>query len=236
MKRCFALLTLGLLPLAWSYNTPLCRRALMRRTAAAWIGGTTTASPPTTVVAVPSSPALAAATEDPRDSIRQAQSTLSTLLDNWQRATVDCTFADVPRELLQQKNKELLLEKASTYALFDKSVSVETCKTTNQIVRDYLGVTGKGPLLGMEKKLKLALDNVNVDRLEDYIAEMESFQYSMNQAASLSYMSATADFDAVNNFAKDDVIRKEDSALEQARKAIVDARTSLDRMAGMLDS
>ena len=29
----------------------------------------------------------------------------------------------------------------------DKSVSVETCKTTNRIVRDYLGVTGKGKFM-----------------------------------------------------------------------------------------
>ena len=29
----------------------------------------------------------------------------------------------------------------------DKSVSVETCKTTNRIVRDYLGITGKGMFL-----------------------------------------------------------------------------------------
>ena len=118
-----------------------------------------------------SSPSLAAAaTTSPRESIQQAQTTLTTLLENWQRATVDCTFADVPRELLERKNKELLLEKAKTSALFDKSASVETCKTTNRIVRDYLGVTGKGPLVGMEKQLKLAMDSVDANRLDDYIA------------------------------------------------------------------
>ena len=67
---------------------------------------------------------------NPVERILEAQDTLDKLLQNWQRATVDCTFADVPRELLEAKNKELLLEKASTFALFDKSVSVETCKTT----------------------------------------------------------------------------------------------------------
>jgi len=154
MRRFFIIFVFSLLRSAWSFNA-LSRRALFRR--AAFLA--------TTITAV--SPAFAA--ENPRDSIQQAQSTLSTLLDNWQRATVDCTFADVPRDLLEQKNKELLLEKASTYALFDKSVSVETCKTTNRIVRDYLGVTGKGPLVGMDKKLKLAMDSVDVERLEDYI-------------------------------------------------------------------
>ena len=80
-----------------------------------------------------------------RDRIlTEAQHTLRTLVENYQRATVDCTFADVPRELLETKNKQLLLEKAATSALFDKSASIETCKTTNRLVRDYLGVTGKG--------------------------------------------------------------------------------------------
>jgi hypothetical protein len=181
-----------------------------------------------------SSPSPILAATNARDSIQQAQTTLTTLLDNWQRATVDCTFADVPRDLLERKNKELLLEKAKTSALFDKSASVETCKTTNRIVRDYLGVTGKGPLVGMEKQLKMAMDYVDADRLEDYIAEMESFQYSMNQADSLSYLSQTQDFDANNNFQKDDKNRKEDSALEQSRKAILDAKNSLERMAEML--
>lgn len=83
-------------------------------------------------------------TANPLDKLVEARDTLDTLLTNYKRATIDCTFADVPRELLESKNKKLLLEKASTYALFDKSVSVETCKTTNRIVRDYLGVTGKG--------------------------------------------------------------------------------------------
>jgi hypothetical protein len=184
--------------------------------------------------AILSSPSPILAATNARDSIQQAQTTLTTLLDNWQRATVDCTFADVPRDLLERKNKELLLEKAKTSALFDKSASVETCKTTNRIVRDYLGVTGKGPLVGMEKQLKMAMDYVDADRLEDYIAEMESFQYSMNQADSLSYLSQTQDFDANNNFQKDDKNRKEDSALEQSRRAILDAKNSLERMAEML--
>lgn len=107
--------------------------------------------------------------ESPLEKIREAQDTLDKLLSNWKRATIDCTYADVPRELLEAKNKELLLEKASTFALFDKSVSVETCKTTNRIVRDYLGVTGKGPLVGIEKLLKLGLDFIDPDDLENYV-------------------------------------------------------------------
>lgn len=110
------------------------------------------------------------ATPPPLERLVEARDTFDKLLQNWKRATVDCTFADVPRELLETKNKQLLLEKASTFALFDKSVSVETCKTTNKIVRDYLGVTGKGPLVGIEKTLRNALDLLaDPDDLEAYV-------------------------------------------------------------------
>jgi hypothetical protein len=113
--------------------------------------------------------AAASTIVNPLPSLVEAQKTLDILLQNWKRATVDCTFADVPRELLETKNKELLLEKASTFALFDKSVSVETCKTTNRLVRDYLGVTGKGPLVGMDKRLKRGLTFIDPDDLDDYV-------------------------------------------------------------------
>ena len=95
----------------------------------------------------------APSTSDPVDALVASRETLQKLLDNWEKAVIDCTFADVPRELLEQKNKEELLEKASTFALFDKSVSVETCKTTNRVVRDYLGATGTSPFhLSSRKK------------------------------------------------------------------------------------
>lgn len=236
-----------LLPTLCSYTPILNRRSWIHHIVLV----ATTATLPTPTFAV----------EDPRSSIQQAQSTLATLLENWQRATVDCTFADVPRDLLEQKNKELLLEKASTYALFDKSVSVETCKTTNRIVRDYLGVTGKGPLVGMDKKLKQAMEYVDVNYLNDYFtgtfgwivercvvmiahsslsysllfSEMEAFSTSMSKAASLSYTAGIADFDSVNNFSKENFTKKEDSNLEQARRAIVEAKTSLDKMLIMME-
>eukprot|EP00980_Cylindrotheca_fusiformis_P009249 scaffold2018_cov113-Cylindrotheca_fusiformis.AAC.3 len=156
--------------------------------------------------------------ENPLKRLIEAQDTLDKLLSNWKRATIDCTFADVPRELLEAKNKELLLEKASTFALFDKSVSVETCKTNNRIVRDYLGVTGKGPLVGIDKLLKLGLDFVDPEYLDDYVTgksnitvrlllrcrsshpcfsteELESFSQALAKASSLSYTAGVGDFD-----------------------------------------
>eukprot|EP00977_Amphora_coffeiformis_P007299 scaffold1581_cov169-Amphora_coffeaeformis.AAC.35 len=167
-------------------------------------------------------PTKASATEDPVATLIAARQTLQKLLDNWEKAVIDCTFADVPRELLEQKNKEELLEKASTFALFDKSVSVETCKTTNRIVRDYLGATGIGPLVGLEKQMKKALDHVNPDFLDEYVTEIELIDQTLAKARSLSYTAGVADFNSVNNFEKDQVQRvlAGDSNLEQTRLAI----------------
>jgi hypothetical protein len=176
---------------------------------------------------------------NPLPELILAQGTLGTLLENWKRATIDCTFADVPRELLEQKNKELLLEKASTFALFDKSVSVETCKTTNRIVRNYLGVTGIGPLVGIEKKLKQGFDFVNdVDDLDQYVAELEIFSQAYSRASSLSYTAGVADLDSVNNFSKDEAddgsSNDVNSNLNQAKDAISQAKASLDVIVALL--
>ena len=59
---------------------------------------------------------------------------------------------------------------ASEFALFDKSTSVVSCKKTNRIVREYIGATGKGPLVGAEKRLlrKNVVEKVDPDNLDDY--------------------------------------------------------------------
>ncbi|OEU08349.1 hypothetical protein FRACYDRAFT_196721 [Fragilariopsis cylindrus CCMP1102] len=167
------------------------------------------------------------------NSLIEAQTALNTLIDNYQRATIDCTFADVPRDLLESKNKELLLEKASTNALFDKSASVETCKTTNRIVRSYLGLTGIGPLVGIEKRIKSGLEYIEPDFFGDYVSEFEEFSQALSKAASLSYTSGVADFDSVNNFPKEeagDENRDSNSNLQQAKEAIKEAKGNLDRI------
>jgi hypothetical protein len=179
------------------------------------------------------------AASNPLPELILAQETLGKLLENWKRATIDCTFADVPRDLLEQKNKALLLEKASTFALFDKSVSVETCKTTNRVVRDYLGVTGIGPLVGIEKKLKRGFDFLeDVSDLDQYVVEFESFSQSLSRAISLSYTAGVADFDSVNNFSKeeadDGTSDSPNSNLNQAKDAITEAKASLDKIVALL--
>lgn len=188
---------------------------------------------PNTVLAAPAK----APPADPMETLTAARETLQSLLDNWEKAVIDCTFADVPRELLEQKNKEQLLEKASTFALFDKSVSVETCKTTNRVVRDYLGATGIGPLVNLEKQMKRALDRVNPDLLDDYVTEIESIEQTLAKARSLSYTAGVADFSSVNNFEKDQVeeVLANNSNLEQSRRSIEELVRGLVKIEAMFE-
>lgn len=123
-------------------------------------------------VAFVSSKSNAAVPEDDVKILKDGLDTLTALVDNWERATVDCNYADVPRELLEQKNKDLLLEKASTWALFDKSTSVVSCKRTNRLVRDYIGLTGKGPLVGAERRMlrKQIINLVDPELIDQYFS------------------------------------------------------------------
>ena len=188
---------------------------------------------------IPARVEAATQADDPIGAIRDAKNTLQTLLDNWARAIIDCTYADVPRELLEAKNKEKLLEKASTFALFDKSVSVVSCKTSNRIVRDYLGRSGKGPLVGLDKVVKKSLSFVeDSDDLDAFVQASEALQQALSKADSLSYAAGIADFSAINNFDKADeqMILASNSNLEQARIAIQDAVDNLNRILSILSA
>lgn len=171
--------------------------------------------------------ATASSAQDDIQILQDGSDVLGTLLENWEKATVDCTYADVPRELLEQKNKQQLLEKASTFALFDKSTSVVSCKTTTRTVRDYLGANGKGPLVGAEKRMLRLADVVDADDLEGYFAETEAFTQALARSSALSWF-AKNDFEAINNFEKGEFVAREDSNLEQSRRAIIETKSALD--------
>ena len=95
--------------------------------------------------------------------------------------------------------------------------------------------------MGIEKRL---LRNTVVDRVEDsldeYFSAVESFSQSLSRATSLSYTAGMADFDSVNNFAKDESdigggrSGSGESNLEQARRAIVDANDSLKKALSLI--
>ena len=170
--------------------------------------------------------------------LRDGYKALNTLYDNWDKATIDCTYADVPRELLESKNKAELLEKASTFALFDKSTSIVSCKKNNQIVRDYLGVTGKGPLVNMEKHLLNPNILSMVEDPEQYMDSVEQLLQVLSKAKSLSYTAGVADFDSVNTFAKGsdaDILNGSgNSNLDQTKRAVGEARALLENILSLI--
>jgi len=177
-----------------------------------------------------------------RADITLVTTTLQKLVTNWERAVVDCTYADVPRELLQLKNKELLLEKASTFALFDKSVSVTSCKTVNNRVREYLGRTGIGPVAGLENLFKqttalvVSIDSMDVEEIDIILQTMEEIQRELIRADSLSY-SARRDFSSMNNFDPEDaekVLSDPQSNLALCKAAIEMAVDKLNALLKML--
>ena len=182
--------------------------------------------------ATAANPAGTFSADDEIQMLIDGSDALSSLLNNWERATLDCTFADVPRELLEAKNKDLLLEKAKTSALFDKSASVVSCRKNPRIVREYLGATGKGPLVNADKRFlkRSVADRVDPENLDEYYAQVEIFTQEMAKASAASYTAGMSDLDSINTFTRGEESATGDSAsLEQARKAIIEAKEAMDR-------
>ena len=80
---------------------------------------------------------------------------------------------------------------------------------------------------------------INPLSLYYYCAELETFLQAISRASALSYAAGAADFDSVNNFSKEeaDSGKAEDngnSNLNQAKEAIVQAKTSLDVIVALL--
>ena len=114
-----------------------------------------------------------------------------------------------------------------------------SCKTNNRIVRDYIGATGKGPVVGLEKKLKDSLEFLeDPDGLELFVQNLENLEQALAKAKSLSYTAGVADFSAVNNFAEAEkqLVVTSDSNLEQARQSISVVVQCLDKALALLDT
>lgn len=163
--------------------------------------------------------------------LKESVEVLDSLLDNWNKATIDCTYADVPRDLLDVKNKDKLLEKASEFALFDKSASVVTCKRVNGVVRDYIGSTGKGPLVLIEKRLLRSnvVERVDPDNLDEYFSSVESFSQLLSRAKTLSYSAGHNDFDSMNNFVEGEESGGGSKILDETKVTIDEANQDLKR-------
>jgi len=112
------------------------------------------------------------------------------LLDDWSDLTVSCLYADIPRDLLEQKNKEQLLVQASTFALFDKSASVTSCKESNSKIRQYMGIYKESgsALVGLDKKFKRLKDvYVNDDDEERWFDLVDEFNVRLSKIDTLTY-------------------------------------------------
>lgn len=74
------------------------------------------------------------------------------------------------------------------------------------------------------------MDKLDPDVLDEYYSSVENFQNAVSRASSSSYAAGTADFDSMNNFEKGTKgsPSKENSNLEQSRKAIIEAKDSID--------
>jgi hypothetical protein len=224
------------LPLPREQNLVNRRTWFQRALSGAFGGGT-----PFSFPAVPPPASAAAAGAAVRSDLLSIQETLQRLLDNWQRAVADCVYADVPRELLDAKNKDLLLEKASTYALFDKSVSVTSCKTVNTVVRDYLGLTGIGPVAGLDRTIKQTLEyalesDLDTNAVEAIVQTTEDLQRARSRADSYSY-SARRDSTSVNNFAPEEagtILADADSNLARCRAEVATMVSDLSTLIKLL--
>ena len=170
--------------------------------------------------------AAAPALADPNDerltgSLRQ----LNDLLDRWAEVTIDCMYAEVPRELLETKNKQALLEQATKNALFDKSASIQVCKSTDRAVRQALG--GDGPLSRIDKLLGSPeiLDGVAQGSEDRVVALSEQLQQALSAADAAAYMSETGDYSARTPFKQGESASSPN--LNAARSNIVEARDTL---------
>lgn len=119
-------------------------------------------------------------------------------------------------------------------------------------MRDYLGLTGKGPLVGLSKLVKngmnqlLVIENDTTSNdgnddhdLELYIQSMEELERAMARAASYSYSAGTiADVNAIQNFDpsdQDNVLASNDNAnLRQTKQAIQESLMELQTLVAIL--
>jgi len=146
---------------------------------------------------------------------------MDVLLRDWDELTIDCTYAEVPRALLETKNKELLLEKASTLALFDKSTSITVCKSSNRQVRAALEPLGK---LAEQLQTASVAESIRDKDFEAFLAAAEGYESAISAADAAAYL-AQKDYSANTAFKQGET--PSTANLDAARASIADARDEL---------
>jgi hypothetical protein len=98
---------------ALSPRTICSRRGALYGAAAALSHPASVRTSAAAVVPPSSGPTDTTAAADVSARLNAGVRAMDVLLRDWDELTIDCTYAEVPRALLETKNKELLLEKAS---------------------------------------------------------------------------------------------------------------------------
>ena len=166
-------------------------------------------------------PASVCAAIDVNAQLNAGVSALDVLLRDWDSLTIDCTYAEIPRALLETKNKELLLEKASTLALFDKSTSITVCKSSSRQVRQALEPLGK---LAQGLQTASVAERIREADFEAYLAAAEGYESAISAADAAAYLAAS-DYSARTSFKQGETPSTPN--LDAARGSVVDAREAL---------
>ena len=229
------------------------RKIFFQHTAATFTAATVVV--PTMVSLLPRSVSAAAlpSPEEAVATLESARTTLAFLLTNWEKTVIDCSTADVSRDLLETQNKEQLLEKAKTFALFDKDAAVLSCKESNSKVRTF--ITRLKRLDGQFSGAKLVvIDKVRIFRLplplhtsanttlptagspqegdiERYFDLVDRYNNALSAANSASY-TASMDFSSLNANKMDTSLNKEDQQLsggsDNMDNTKIELRTALE--------
>ena len=190
----------------------------------------------------PSSAEVAAPPKQELVRLKKGLREIDYLLTNWETKTTYCNFGEFQRDLLDVKNKELLMKAAAKGGLldYDKSDTMNiVCKKDPQIVRAFLGLTNDNPNLNkadilMRKSSTLEL--VDVDKIDEYIDAVDIFSRAVASADGLSY-NARSDFSSTETFTKDTTTTQSSKTdyLEQTKKSVQEAKNALEIIVNILN-
>jgi hypothetical protein len=164
---------------------------------------------------------------------------VSYLLDHWEEKTTYCNFGEVKTEMMDAKNKEMLLIAASEPGLFDKSKTMNVrCKRDPEVVRAFVGLTKENTVLQRAEALmrdKNTLSRVDPDRIDEYIECVERYSRSVSSVDSLAY-NARTDFASTNTFSLSSSADSQAGSnyIEQSKASVLDVRDSLAAIVDIL--
>lgn len=144
---------------------------------------------PLPLLAAPDSPSVI--------RLRKGLSDLDAMISNWSEITIDCSYGEIQRQLLESSQKQQLLEAASSTS--KGATMVTMCKSSARAVRRGLGTTEEGPLTKVSVVLKQPelLDALQSDAdFERFQATSERLQQALSAADAAAFYSASGDFSA----------------------------------------